>query len=77
MRGGVEPPRGRQVPSVDGKHHQVRDEFRSRGAIELSATDEAAKGTEHLGVENRGRLEGQPGVAWSGCRGAAEGAAAM
>jgi hypothetical protein len=40
------------VPSVNGKHHQICDEFRRRTTIELPTANEAAKGTEHLGVEN-------------------------
>jgi hypothetical protein len=45
------------VPSVDWKHYQVSDQFRSRGASEFPAADEPAEGAEHLGVENRGDLK--------------------
>jgi hypothetical protein len=65
---------GRHVPSVDWKHHQVRDEFRRRSAIELPAADEAAKSAEHLGVETRGNREDRvvPGEQ-IGCRAARRG----
>ena len=45
------------MPSVDRKHDQVNDQFRSRGASEFPPADESAEGAEHLGVENRGNLK--------------------